>query len=80
MTWDQVRAANAAMQEALLEMVVQIMADHREDPAKRTRVLAPIMAQHQKISEAHSRKRKVKDVDPITGEEQDETEPEPVTA
>lgn len=68
-TWDEVKRAHSAMNAEIAELVVQILAATRGQPERRTAWMAPLLRQHQEISQAWSAKRKVKDVDPKTGVE-----------
>ena len=80
-SYDQVREARAAGQEAMLRVVAKVLGEFPGSAADEVQVrqtlLAPVMSQNRRIAEAFSRKRPVADGDPETGEE--EPEPEPPT-
>ncbi len=80
-TFDELRAKNAAGQETVLHMVAMILGAYpgpsEDDIEHRTRLLAPIRKQDDAVGAYHRARRAVRDVDPDTGEEVDEpSEPE----
>ncbi len=78
-TWDEVRAADTEGQRAMLQVVVEILGRFNEPDQLPTarKLLAPILEQNDRVSELHSRNRRVTDVDPETGEEVTDPDGEP---
>lgn len=75
-TWDEVRAANQEGQKAMLRVVAGILGRFNQPDEIETarELLAPILDQDERLSDLHSRNRRISDIDPESGEE--ETPPE----
>ncbi len=71
-SWDEVRELDRKGQEAMMRVVAKILGKYADpgDVERRSRLLAPIMEQNERIGELHKRDRRVTDVDPETGEEE----------
>lgn len=74
-SYDDVRSTDAAGQRAMLQLIAVICGrfSGREpgDDEKRAALLAPILAQNEKVAELYRRRSRVTDVDPESGEEND---------
>ncbi|MFW5740463.1 MAG: hypothetical protein ACOC1F_08860 [Myxococcota bacterium] len=74
-TWDDIKAADAAGQLAMLQVVAEIIGRFSGrkpgDDEMRAKLLAPILEQNDKVGELYRRRSKVTDVDPESGEEND---------
>ncbi|MBH24281.1 MAG: hypothetical protein CMH57_07510 [Myxococcales bacterium] len=71
--YKDVTSANSVGQELMLEVMAEIIAQTRKEQARRGRFLAPILDQNQAIAELHMARHTVVDVNPTTGEpEEDE--------
>ncbi|AKT36409.1 uncharacterized protein CMC5_005220 [Chondromyces crocatus] len=72
LTWGEVRAARARGQNLLLETVALIIAytagDTPERATARATLLAPILVQNEAVRQYLRARRRVEDVDPVTGE------------
>ena len=74
-TWDQIRAARARHQHAVLVYVAAVLGAHLGDDASdvdaRAALLGPVMAQQQALAALYRNRRGGRDVDPVTGTEED---------
>ncbi|MCB9729571.1 MAG: hypothetical protein H6744_08335 [Deltaproteobacteria bacterium] len=73
-TWDQIRAARARHQHAVLVYVAAVLGAHLGDDASdvdaRAALLGPVMAQQQALAALYRNRRGGRDVDPLTGTEE----------
>ena len=67
-SWDELKAASAAGQEAYLEVVAEIIARTRDDAERRAELLTPVMTQERQVAERRRTRRSPGEVDPSTGE------------
>lgn len=67
--YSEVRAARAELNERLAELFVTLLARSIGQPEVRTRLGAPIQAQHDKISAAYRERVRPKEVDEHSGDE-----------
>lgn len=78
-TYDEVVMADRAMRRATLQLVAWLFAEYAEDEETLSRLFKPLGAQHEAVSQARRRRRAVRDVNPVTGEElEDEDAEQPV--
>lgn len=73
-SWDQVRAARAGHQHAVLVYVAAVLGAHLGDDASdvsaRDALLGPVMAQQQALAALYRNRRGGRDIDPLTGTEE----------
>ena len=74
-SWDEVRAARATMQHALVRFVARVCGSYIDDDeqsaSKRHALLAPLAEQQRRLAERYRARFGTVDVDPETGVEQD---------
>ncbi len=74
LSWDEIKAAQSAGQELYLQVVALIAGRFATDAEMRTELLKPVWEQNQAIQEYRRRRGSVRDVDPDSGEELDDSE------